>query len=428
MFALSAVASAAPSGGLARVPPMGWMSWQAFRCEIDCKAAPEDCIDEHLYKSVGDAMVAGKYAAAGYTGVHIDDCWEAKPRDASGRLQPNSTRFPSGIDGLASYLHSGGLTLGIYSDEGTATCKGYPGSKGFEEIDAQTFADWGVDYLKLDGCANNISEYDEGYTAFGHALRSPSLSRQIAYSCSWPAYLGDDEPSKPYDRMIAAGCNLWRNWHDIQCNFHSLSSIIDHFAAYSVPLQRVGGPGHWNDPDMLLVGATDRTTGQNCLSTEQERTNMAVWCMLAAPLIMGNDVRNVSAASAEILLHADAIAINQDPRGEPGVMLNASSTPTQQVWARNLTSGHVAVALYNRGDGKAAGAAAPIGFTFAAVGLGGAGSVCVYDVWARRSLGSHTGGFTAPSVALHDTAFFRLWREQVEGRGDGCYYWLYRYV
>jgi hypothetical protein len=177
-----------PSGGLARTPPMGWMSWQTFRCEVDCTKHPDSCINEDLYMTTADALHMGGYVDAGYVGVHIDDCWEGvqPERDADGRLYPNPERFPSGIRALSRYLKSRGTSLGIYSDEGTKTCGGYPGSKGYEEIDAKTFEEWEVDYLKLDGCYNSGEGYHEGYAAFGQALRA--LSRPIVYSCSWPAY------------------------------------------------------------------------------------------------------------------------------------------------------------------------------------------------------------------------------------------------
>ena len=234
---------------------MGWMSWEVFRCDVDCAKAPNDCIGERLYQTTADAMVAGGYVAAGYDTVHIDDCWEQRspPRDERGRLAPNATRFPSGMAALARYMHDRRMRLGTYSDEGTQTCGKYPGSKGHERVDASTFAEWGVDYLKLDGCNEPHSAYPADYAVMGAALRASG--RPIVFSCSWPAYLGDNETAKPYERIAAAGCNLWRNWHDVQCNWDSLSSIIDHFGNHSVRLQAVAGPGRWNDADMLLVGA-----------------------------------------------------------------------------------------------------------------------------------------------------------------------------
>ena len=219
-------------------------------------------------------------------------------------------------------MHAKGVKFGVYSDEGTETCGGYPGSKGHEAIDAATFAAWGVDYLKLDGCYNDKAHYAEGYAAMGKALRAPSQSRPIEYSCSWPAYLGDDESAKPWDEMIAAGCNGWRNWADIQCSWESLSGIIEHWGEYSRVMQAVAAPGHWNDPDMLLIGAKD-ASGKACLSVAEERTQMAIWSLSAAPLIMGNDARTIGEPSKRILLNPHALAISQDKLGMAGVRLSA---------------------------------------------------------------------------------------------------------
>ena len=351
MLPLLVTASVAqdPSGGLAKTPPMGWMSWQAFRCEVDCARHPYSCINEDLYKSTALAMKEGGYVEAGYVGVHIDDCWEGTQpeRDSAGKLYPNPQRFPSGMQSLSRYMQSLGASLGIYSDEGTKTCGGYPGSKGYEEIDAKTFEEWEIDYLKLDGCYNSGQGYPDGYAAFGKALRA--LSRPIVYSCSWPAYLGGNETAKPFDKMISAGCNLWRNWDDIQCSWGSLSSIIEHWGEFSEALEPVARPGHWNDPDMLLIGAT-KPDGSPCVSLEEERTQMAIWALTASPLIMGNDARNITENSREILLNKGAIAVDQDALGVPGKRLVAGA---QQIWSRPLGCDSpgcdVAVGFYNYG-------------------------------------------------------------------------------
>lgn len=171
----------------------------------------------------------------------------------------------------------------------------------------------------------------------GAALRS--TGRDIEYSCSWPAYLGDNETDKPFATMIQAGCNLWRNWDDIQCSWSSLSSIIQHWGDYGEVLQRFAAPGHVNDPDMLLIG-------NDCISDIEAETQMAMWSLFAAPLIMGNDLRNVSAAAKAILLNPDAIAINQDPLVQQGLRITPSGAT--EIFARNLADGSVAVGLYNK--------------------------------------------------------------------------------
>lgn len=205
-------------------------------------------------------------------------------------------------------------------------------------VDAQTFADWGVDYLKLDGCFNDKQSYVTGYPAAGAALQA--TGRDIVYSCSWPAYLGGNETAKPFAAMVDAGCNLWRNWRDIQCHWDSLSSIIDHWGDYASILQATAGPGHWHDMDMLLIG-------NGCVSTDEEKTQMAIWSISASPLIMGNDLRRVPDDSKAILQNADAIAVSQDSLGRMGTRI--SEDVSLQVWARELSEGKVAVALYNKG-------------------------------------------------------------------------------
>merc|ERR1712113_794716 len=330
--------------GLARTPPMGWMSWEVFRCQTNCASHPDSCIDHNLYEQMTDRIVEDGYLEVGYDQVSIDDCWENHDgRDSHGHLIPDATRFPSGMKALGDYMHAKGVKFGTYSDEGTTTCGGFPGTKGHEVDDANTFASWGVDYLKLDGCYNNQEGYVTGYPAAGAALQA--TGRNISYSCSWPAYLGSDESKKPYQAMIDAGCNLWRNWRDIQCNWNSLSSIIDHWGDYGEALQPWSGPGHWHDMDMLLIG-------NDCVTIDEQRTQMAIWSISASPLIMGNDLRSVPAESKAILLNKDAIAVSQDPLGKMGIRhVNFSSASPTQVWYRELMNGDVAVALYNKAGG-----------------------------------------------------------------------------
>jgi len=344
----AALAGASARNNLARTPPMGWMSWEIFRCNLN---TPTDnctdptttmCISEALYKGQADAMAAGGFAAAGYSSIHMDDCWPQMnpPRDpVTKQMRGDPVRFPSGMAALGDYIHSKGLGFALYTAESTETCAGYPASKGYETLDADTFASWGVDYLKVDGCGDN-AYYPTGYNAMGAALEASG--RGIVYSCSWPAYIGSNETEKPFNTFIMDGCNLWRNWDDIQCDWGSLGSIIDHWGDWGSVLAPFAGPGHWHDPDMLLIG-------NGCITEDEERTQMAIWSIVAAPLIMGNDMRNVSDASKAILFNADAIAVDQDPLGQMGLRLDNSSSAPQQRWWRTLANGDVAVGLYNKG-------------------------------------------------------------------------------
>lgn len=385
------------------------MSWELFRCESDCAEHPETCISEHLYKAQTDALAEGGFVAAGYTGIHMDDCWEQKhpSRDASGQLAPNATRFPSGLKALGDYMHSKGATFGLYTAESPTTCGGYPASANNEARDAKLFASWGVDYLKVDGCGP-AGYYKGGYASMGKALELSG--RDIVYSCSWPAYIGSNESVKPFGTFIMDGCNLWRNYADIQCNWKSLADIIEHWGEWGPTLAPFAGPGHWHDPDMLLIGA-------HCVAEAEERTQMAIWSISAAPLIMGNDLRNVSKASKAILLNPRAIAVNQDALGQMGVRVSGAAGGSQ-VWARHLAGGDVAVGLYNSGDS----AAADITVHFEDIGLPAGSAVAVTDIWSGKPataaapllLGSPklspSSSYTAKAVAPHDTAFVRIHR------------------
>lgn len=391
---------------------MGWMSWEIFRCRIDCASEPDDCISEKLYKSQADAMVDQGFLAAGYSGIHMDDCWEQKEpsRDpATQKLVGDPERFPGGMKALGDYYHSKGLKYGLYTAESDTTCGRYPGSKDFETLDAQTFAEWGVDYMKVDGCGPK-SYYDGGYKAMGQALEESG--RAIEYSCSWPAYInGGNETVQQatFTKMINYGCNGWRNWRDIQCKWSSLGSIIDHWGDYGSSLQPFAGPGHWHDMDMLLIGAISGghdggKKGERCVSIEEEKTQMAIWAISASPLIMGNDMRQVANESKDILFNEHAIAVSQDPLGQMGIRLTGNTAT--QVWARKMENGDVAVALYNKGG--ATGDAADITFQFNMTGINLYGSVEVFDIWAKKSVGTHEQEFTAKSVPFHGTSFLRL--------------------
>lgn len=339
MLAVASPMGAAARNSLSRTPPMGWMSWEVFRCDIDCSKDAGSCISEWLYRNQTDELFKGGYVEAGYRGIHIDDCWMKKDNASGAAWRADPDRFPSGMEAVGEYMHERGVAFGLYTAESPTTCAAYPASKGWERQHAALFAQWGVDYMKVDGCGDP-KYYEEGYKAMGAALEASG--RQIEYSCSWPAYIGDDESTKPFSKFIMSGCNSWRNWADIDCNWGSLSGIIDHWGDFGAVLAPFAGPGHWHDMDMLLAGA-------NCISLEEEKTQLALWSISASPMIMGNDLRKVPAASRELLLNPNMIAVSQDPLGQMGVRLpNFTSKSPQQIWARNLVNGDVAVGLYNK--------------------------------------------------------------------------------
>lgn len=340
---------------LLRTPPMGWMSWELFRCNLgsatdDCSdPSTTHCISEALYKGQADALVARGFLSAGYNAIHLDDCFQASARDpATGQLLANSTRFPSGLPALGRYFHGKNISFALYTAEAPHSCAGYPGSAFHEVLDAATFASMGVDYLKVDGCGST-SYYAQGYKAMGAALEASG--RPIAYSCSWPGYInqgnqGSNESLAPFATLIMDGCNLWRNYHDIQCSYGSMLSIVNHWGFWGSVMAPWAGPGHWHDPDMLIIGA-------GCLTPDEERTQMAIWSVIAAPLIMGNDLRNASEEAVAVLTNPRAIAVSQDPLGQMGLRVEGGDATPSQVWARRLADGSVAVAAFNNLGGVA---------------------------------------------------------------------------
>ncbi|XP_066490442.1 alpha-N-acetylgalactosaminidase [Tiliqua scincoides] len=330
--------SLALENGLMRIPPMGWLSWERFRCNVDCKTDPHNCISEKLFMEMADHLARDGWRELGYVYVNIDDCWMAKERDKTGQLIPDPERFPGGIKALADYVHSRGLKLGIYADLGTHTCGGYPGTTLDQiEQDASTIAQWGVDMLKLDGCYSSKAVQALGYPRMSKALNA--TGHPIAFSCSWPAYQGGLPPSVNYT-LLTKICNLWRNYGDIQDSWDSLLSIVDWYSANQDVLQPVAGPGHWNDPDMLIIG-------NFALSDEESRSQMALWTVLAAPLFMSTDLRTISEASRKILQNKLMIKINQDPLGIQGRRILKEKSHIE-VFLRPLSHSGSAVVFFSR--------------------------------------------------------------------------------
>ncbi|CAM9984442.1 unnamed protein product [Bubo scandiacus] len=343
-----ALPSVALENGLALTPPMGWLAWERFRCNVDCRADPRNCISETLFFEMADRLAEDGWRELGYKYINIDDCWSAKQRDVAGRLVPDPERFPRGIKALADYVHARGLKLGIYGDLGTLTCGGYPGTTlAHVEQDAQTFAEWGVDMLKLDGCYSSGEEQAQGYPAMARALNA--TGRPIVYSCSWPAYQGGSPQGEgcpiqwlfPVNYTILANvCNLWRNYDDIQDSWDSVLSILDWFSANQDVLQPAAGPGHWNDPDMLIIGNFG-------LSYEQSRSQMALWTVMAAPLLMSTDLRTISPSAKEILQNRLMIQINQDPLGIQGRRIVKEKSHIE-VFLRPLSQAASALVFFSR--------------------------------------------------------------------------------
>ena len=322
---------------LAALPPMGWNSWNAF----------SNTVSEQVVKEIADAFVEKGLRDAGYRYVVIDDHWHGG-RDADGRLFPHPHKFPGGMKALADYVHARGLKFGIYSDCGTRTCGGEPGSQGFEEIDARTFASWDVDFLKYDWCyaQDDRATAERLYTTMGQALKA--AGRPIYYSiCEW----GHHRPwlwgPKVGGHSWRATGDIWDGWQD---GPGDAQNGIDSIAFEQLHgLEAYAGPGHWNDPDMLVVGLRGQgsISGPGCTDTEY-RTHFSLWCMLSAPLMIGCDLRTIDPVSLETLTNPEIIALDQDPMGKQGGRVCRQGR--SEVWARPLANGDLAVGLFNRAE------------------------------------------------------------------------------
>ncbi|HEX5184429.1 MAG TPA: glycoside hydrolase family 27 protein [Allosphingosinicella sp.] len=356
-------AGEAPNG-LAPTPPMGWNSWNRFGCNVN----------EATVRATADAMVSSGMRDAGYQYVVIDDCWHG-PRDKDGFITADKEKFPSGIRALADYVHSKGLKFGIYSDAGRHTCGGRPGSQGHEYQDAIAYARWGVDYLKYDWCDTGTRNAEEAYKLMADALRA--TGRPIVFSmCEWGT-------SKPWLWASKVG-NLWRTTGDVIDHWegrYDYSWGVATIADMNEPLYSYAGPGHWNDPDMLEIG-------NGGLSDAEARAHFSLWAMMAAPLIAGNDVANMSEATKKILLNREVIAVDQDPLGVQGHRIWKQGT--SEVWLKPLTGGRQALLLFNR-----ATASATITATWAMLGRTPDQKLRVRDLWAHRDLSRARGSYSA---------------------------------
>jgi alpha-galactosidase len=373
-------------GVISPTPPMGWNSWNAFQCNIS----------ESLIKATADAMVSSGMQGAGFEYVNIDDCW-MNGRDASGHLQWNASKFPSGMPALAEYVHGKGLKLGIYETPNTVTCVGIyggiapsvaVGSLGHEADDAMTFASWGIDYLKYDLCQGQLSSF----AVMRDALRA--TGRPIVYSIN-PGNGSGCPPTGPTTSTcgldLPGTANLWRIAFDISATWSSITGLIDQ----DTPLSPYAGPGHWNDADMLEVG-------NGSLTADENKSHLAMWAMLASPLLAGNDLRSMPTAVKALLTNVEVIAVDQDPLGAQAKLVTTPQSGLQ-VWSKPLSGTNVrAVALLNRD-----GSAASISVDFTQIGLS-SGPASVRDLWQNADLGTSSGSYTATNVPSHGVVMLRI--------------------
>jgi len=366
---LSAAALAQVSG-LARTPPMGWNSWNHFACKVS----------DAVVRQAADTIASNGMKAAGYIYVNIDDCWQGT-RDAQGVIHPNE-RFPD-MKALADYVHSKGLKIGLYSSPGPKTCARYEGSYGHEEQDAKQYAAWGFDYLKYDWCsASRVykpSQMQAAYKKMHDALAR--TGRPIVYSlCQYGL-------ESVWTWGASVGGNLWRTTEDINDSYDRMSVI----GFSQNGLEKYAGPGHWNDPDMLEVG-------NGHMTHDEYLTHMSLWCLLAAPLLAGNDLSKMTPETMAILTNPEVIAVDQDSKGVQGRRMWEEGP--YEVWMKPLSDGGKAVGLFNRGEDAEA-----IAVNFSDLGI--SGSAAVRDLWARRDLGSFNNRYQA-TVPKHGVVLIKV--------------------
>jgi alpha-galactosidase len=371
VFLLATACSAMTADStLAATPPMGWNSWNHFACKVTADDV----------RAAADAIATNGMKDAGYIYVNIDDCWQGD-RDEQGRIRPNA-KFPD-MKGLVDYIHSKGLKAGIYSSPGPKTCAKYEGSYQHEEQDAQQYAQWGFDYLKYDWCsAERVYKHSDMvavYKKMHDAL--VRTGRPIVFSLCQYGY------ERVWRWGASVGGNLWRTTEDINDHYDRMSVIgFDQNG-----LESFAGPGHWNDPDMLEVG-------NGGMNHDEYITHMSLWVLLAAPLLAGNDLSKMSQETLDILTNKEAIAIDQDPKGQQTRRV-AQEGPLE-VWAKPLADGSVAVGLFNRGE-----SVNPITVNFKDLGI--RKQVQVRDLWQHKGLGSFDGSFTA-EVPRHGAVLVKV--------------------
>lgn len=377
--------------GLAATPPMGWNSWNTFQTNIS----------EDLIKETADIIVSSGMKDAGYLYIVLDDGWMAKERDSiTGDLIPDPKKFPNGIKTVIDYVHSRGLRFGLYNCAGTKTCAGYPGTRGYEYQDARFYASLGIDYLKFDWCYSDGINAMEAYTTMSKALRK--AGHPIVFSlCEW----GNN---KPWLWAKNVG-QLWRTTGDIAAVFDGIKKF-DNWHANGVmtivdmqdTLRKYAGPGHWNDPDMLEVG--------NGMKPGEDRAHFSIWCMLAAPLMAGNDIRKMSKETREILTDKDIIAIDQDAAGIQAFKF--SDKDSLQTWFKPLQNGDWAVCFINRSlaykdlviDWKQLTVNDPLSareFNTAK------NNYQVHNLWSKQNMGTTAATFRA-KLPAHDVIVLRL--------------------
>lgn len=372
---------------LAQCPPMGWNSWNTFGAAINAQI---------MYETV-DAIIESGLNRVGFEYIVIDDFWQADHR-VNGRLTWDQEKFPDAIKPISDYVHRHGLKFGMYSCAGTHTCGGKPGSFGYEEIDARTFAEWEVDFLKYDYC--HVPPGEDGPALFqrmGQALRA--TGRPILYSiCEWGR-------NRPWDWGSRVGGHMWRTTGDIKDQWES---IVDIGFEKQNGLGAYAGVGHWNDPDMLVVGMCGKgneEVAQGGCALAEYRSHFTLWCLLAAPLFIGCDLRTMDQQTQKILTNQNLIKINQDSLGRQGYKIGEMlyANEIAQVWNKPLADGSNAIGFFNLGlrDQRL------VSVSWERLGISPERPCAVIDLWTGETLGVFKTSFSA-YVDSHDVTAVRL--------------------
>lgn len=362
-------------------PPMGWNSWNCWGCSVT---------DENVRQSAR-AMVEKGLINYGWTYINIDDCWHGTRDPKTGEIRSNE-KFPD-MKALADYVHSLGLKIGLYTDCGPKTCAGYEGSEGHEEQDIMTYAKWGYDYVKIDWCHCEGKDPRVAYKKFGDAIKK--APRDIVFSiCNWGV-------EKPWEWGESVGGNLWRTTGDIVDTWASMAGI----GFGQAGLAKHAGPGHWNDPDMLVVGKVGwgPQLRPSRLTPDEQYTHISLWCLLAAPLLIGCPIEQIDDFTLGLLTNPEVLEVDQDPLGRQGDRVVEGED--YQVWAKEMEDGSRAVGLFNLDAYEFR----KIKVEFAALGLE-PGSYRVRDLWRQKDLGEFSGSFEA-EVAPHGVVLIRLWKK-----------------
>jgi alpha-galactosidase len=371
---------------IALAPPLGWNSWNCFGCDVN----------EGNVRAAADAMVSSGLIQHGWTYINIDDCWEAG-RDADGKVLSNK-KFPD-MKALTDYVHSKGLKIGLYSSPGPKTCAGHEGSYQHEQQDAQRYAEWGFDYLKYDWCSYggiaprpNHEQLLKPYQVMRAALNS--VPRDIVFSlCQYGM-------GNVWEWGAEVGGNCWRTTGDITDTWSSMAGIGFGQAGH----EKFAGPGHWNDPDMLVVGYVgwSARVRPSRLSPNEQYTHISLWCLLCSPLLIRCDMTKLDDFTLGLLTNDEVLDVSQDPLGRQAGRI--AKEGMQEVWAKDLEDGSKAVGLFNRGEDDTV-------MTAKWTDLGLSGSNVVRDLWRQKDLGNFTGQFQA-TVPSHGVVLIKISKAQ----------------